>query len=108
LIGIIIGRFNFHISSQTPLFAYMGGLFGAVYVVINSYAFTKIGAIKTVLLVISGQMISGIFIDYKSRTIDSAWMQCIGVVLILAGVYLTKLSNLRYETKGNKNSNQIK
>lgn len=102
LILVIIGNLDFHFPHQTPLFAYMGGLFGAIYVVINSYVFTRIGAIKTVLLIISGQMISGIFIDYKNGTIDSAWIQCLGVILILLGVYLTKLSSLRYEASHKK------
>ena len=90
-----IGHFTVSNLSIVPLFAYFGGFFGALYVVINSYVFTKMGAIKTVLLVVSGQMISGILLDYHGRSLLSMLPQFLGVMIILLGIYLAKVSAAR-------------
>lgn len=78
-----------------PPFAYLGGAIGALFVLINSYVFKKLGAIKTALLVISGQMITGVLIDYKSGHALYTLGQCLGIVLILLGVYLSKNASLK-------------
>ncbi|WP_394827792.1 DMT family transporter [Pendulispora albinea] len=79
--------------SGAPGFTYLGGLFGALFVAVNSYVLPRIGAIKTVLLVISGQMITGVLIDAKGGAGLSTLAQLAGVALILLGVYLAKRSS---------------
>lgn len=85
-----IGGSIWTVSIHAPWFAYLGGFFGALYVVINSYAFTKMGATKTVIFVISGQMLSSIVIGYKSGALLSTLAQFFGVALIVIGIYLAK------------------
>ena len=73
-----------------PSFAFLGGFFGAFFVAVNSYVFSKIGAMKAALLVISGQMISSVLIDYKSGATLFILAQLFGVSLILLGLYFSK------------------
>lgn len=90
LMLVVMGHLQLIESAHAPLWAYLGGFFGAIYVVINSYVFTKIGSIKSVLLIISGQMISGIFLDYHSGSVKSTWADLLGLALILIGIYFAK------------------
>jgi transporter family-2 protein len=94
---LTMGGWRFNLPSEAPVFAYLGGFFGALYVVINAYVFTRLGAIKTVILVVSGQMISGILLDYKGGDITSTLAQFFGVAIIILGVYLARISSLRSE-----------
>ena len=91
---ILNGGFGFDlIDNDIPIFTYLGGFFGALFVAVNSYVFSRIGAIKTVLLVISGQMICSVLIDYKRGDLLSTLGQFLGVAIILVGVYLAKSTN---------------
>jgi len=80
--------------NQVPWITLLGGVFGAFFVAVNSYVFPRLGAIKTVLLVISGQMITGLILDYKENNILSLLPQLIGLAFILTGVYLAKTPSL--------------
>jgi len=92
---IFLGGFSLSFSGQIPTFAYFGGVFGAVYVVINSYVFTQLGAVKTVLLIVSGQMLTGILLDHHGGSPLSLFAQLLGMGLIVLGIYLAKTSNSR-------------
>lgn len=92
LILLATHDWSFAQAGPLPPTAYLGGLFGAVAVAVNSYVFPRIGAMNAVLLVISGQMISAVVIDYASRGVVPSAPRCAGVALVLAGVYLTRLS----------------
>lgn len=84
----VMGSLRFDAASNIPFYTYFGGFFGALFVAINSYVFPRIGAIKTVLLVISGQMIFSVLIDSKNGTITTLLAQLMGVAIILLGIYL--------------------
>ncbi|MFA6060548.1 MAG: DMT family transporter [Taibaiella sp.] len=96
---LIVGEVTFDTTTDVPIFTYLAGFFGALFVAVNSYVFTRIGAIKTVLLVISGQMISSVLLDYQKGTILSTGAQFFGVAIILAGVYLSKSSSIRGQNR---------
>ncbi|KAB8029036.1 hypothetical protein GCL57_10870 [Fluviispira multicolorata] len=64
--------------------------FGALFVAINNFVFPRIGATKTVILVISGQMISSVILGYKVGELFVILAQIFGVAIILFGVYLSK------------------
>lgn len=71
---------------------YLGGLIGALYVALNSYVLNKLGAMKAALLVISGQMVTGILLDAlltqgASKALPLV-MQSFGVGFILLGIVL--------------------
>lgn len=76
-----------------PAFAYLGGVIGALYVAINSHVLPRLGTLAATLLVISGQMLAGLVIDWgfageamvSGRTIT---LQITGVSLLLLGIFL--------------------
>ncbi|MBL4829906.1 MAG: DMT family transporter [Aliivibrio sp.] len=70
-----------------PIMSYLGGVIGALYVAINSHVLTRIGALKTALLVISGQMVTGVMFDVVGQPFLDSIIQLVGVILIIAGVY---------------------
>ncbi|MGF1764225.1 DMT family transporter [Aliivibrio kagoshimensis] len=72
---------------QVPIIRYLGGVIGALYVAINSYVLTRIGALKTALLVISGQMVSGVMFDVVDQPLVDTAIQLCGVFMIIVGVY---------------------
>ena len=72
---------------QIPILSYLGGVIGALYVAINSHVLTRIGALKTALLVISGQMVTGVMFDVVGQPFLDSAIQLVGVILIIAGVY---------------------
>ncbi len=77
---------------QVPAWAFTGGMVGAVFVAISSYVFPRIGAARSALLIIGGQMIAGLAIDYLRGTAHFHIGQPAGVGLILLGIYLTRFS----------------
>jgi len=88
---LAIASMKFDVPSNAPVLAYMGGVFGALFVALNSYVLPRIGVTKTVLLVIGGQMITGVIIDVRnSKSVGSAVAQFVGVGLILLGVYVAR------------------
>ena len=76
--------------SDTPWLAYLGGPIGVVFVASGSWLIARIGATSTALLVIAGQMISGVALDLMRGAPLALWASALGVVLIVAGVALTQ------------------
>ena len=85
---LLFERGNFHTLGLAPSWAFTGGIIGAV----SSYVFPRIGAARSALLIIGGQMIAGLMIDQLQVASGLHAGQVIGVVLILLGIYLTRFS----------------
>ncbi|MGW0811148.1 DMT family transporter [Nonomuraea sp. NPDC002799] len=77
--------------SDVPLAAYVGGVFGALFVAVNSHVFPRLGAMNASLLVISGQVLSAVVIDWVVQRSAPAPLRLLGVVLVLAGLSLPRL-----------------
>ncbi len=82
-------RFN------APLYAYLGGAMGALFVAINSYVLPRVGSTYSTMLIISGQMISGVFIDQISHPSDTIWIDLVAVSLIITGIWVSKKSAVK-------------
>ena len=89
---ILFERQGMALLAEVPAWAFTGGVIGAVFVAISSYVFPRIGAARSALLIISGQMIVGLLIDYLRGTAQFSIGQPAGVALILFGIYLTRYS----------------
>lgn len=79
-----------------PSYIYLGGFIGALYVAINSYVLGKIGASSCAILVISGQMFTGVIIDiWLDTEVNSTvfsyqlLLQFSAVALIIMGIFLS-------------------
>lgn len=70
-----------------PVGALLGGVFGALFVAVNSLVFTRLGATRSVLLVIGGQLLVAVLIDWLQRGQAPGVLRCLGVALMLLGMY---------------------
>ena len=77
-------------AAAAPWHAYVGGPIGVVFVAAGSWLIARIGAINTALLVIGGQMVSGVVLDLFRDSPPALWASALGVILILAGMALTQ------------------
>jgi transporter family-2 protein len=91
LILLTLGAWQFHVSPSPPPSAYLGGFFGAMFVAVNSYVFTRLGAMNAALLVISGQMISAVLLEYASDDVAPTPARLLGVAIVLLGVYFSRV-----------------
>ena len=69
---------------------FIGGTIGVIFVASGSWLIARIGAINTAMLVIGGQMISGVLLDLARGASQNLTASIAGVALILAGMALTQ------------------
>ncbi|WP_233219060.1 DMT family transporter [Photobacterium sp. GB-27] len=61
---------------------------GALFVAFNCYVLSKVGATLTVILVITGQLLTGVVWDAISNGVELALL--LGILCILTGILVTK------------------
>lgn len=66
----------------------IGGLFGAFIIYLSSKAIPKLGISNTVILVLAGQMVSGLLIDALINNVDISLKKMAGMVLFLMGAVI--------------------
>ncbi|WP_198553511.1 MULTISPECIES: DMT family transporter [unclassified Shewanella] len=86
-----------NIVMKAPVTAWLGGVIGALFVALNSYVLSRVGATLTALLVIGGQLLTGVLWDAISH--GAEFSQLAGVLCILAGVLLTKYNQGQQQKK---------
>jgi len=74
---------------DAPWWAYVGGPIGVLFIAAGSWAINRIGAAKTAMLIIAGQMISGVLLDAAMGLAGNWIAQVAGVALILGGMWVT-------------------
>lgn len=79
-------------ASDVPVAAYVGGVFGAFFVAVNSYVFPRLGAMNAAVLVISGQVLSAVAIDCVQHRTMPAPARLAGVALVLLGLCLPRIT----------------
>ncbi len=89
-VGLVLGGLWPAGLSSTPAYAFIGGSLGVVFIAASSWLIGRIGAVNTALLVIGGQMVSGVVLDLLRDAPGSNWARAAGVALILAGMVLTQ------------------
>lgn len=90
LVGLIAGGLLPPGISGIPWYVWLGGPIGVIFVASGSWLITRIGAVNTALLVIGGQMVSGVALDLFLGSPVKLPVSMAGVALILAGVALTQ------------------
>jgi transporter family-2 protein len=85
-------KINIHTIS---LLSCLGGVCGALFVASSSYAFPRLGALNTAILVISGQMISAVLLDWQQNHSTSIILRGLGVIFVLLGVYLSRTAQIK-------------
>ena len=81
------------IPADAPWWVWLGGLFGACFVMGNILLFPALGAVETVVLPILGQVAMGLLIDqfglFRAPLIHVSVVRLAGACLVLAGIVLT-------------------
>ncbi|MAN77925.1 DMT family transporter [Pelagibacterium flavum] len=90
VLGLILGGLWPEGALSAPWYAYLGGTIGVVFVASGSWLIARIGAINTAMLVIGGQMISGVLLDLARGNTENLAASAIGVTMIIAGMALTQ------------------
>ena len=76
--------------SNQPMWIWLGGLLGGIYLTSNVVLFPKLGAMQTVILPILGQILMGTIIDtfgwFKANVIPLTGLRFIGLVILTLGV----------------------
>jgi transporter family-2 protein len=90
LVGIIFGGLFTDNPWGAPWWAYLGGPIGFIFIAASSWAILKIGAAQTAMLIIAGQMISGVILDIALGTAGNTTARIVGIVLILAGMFVAR------------------
>lgn len=92
-LGLVLGNLILPGAADAPWWVYLGGPIGVVFVTAGSWLIPRIGAVNSALLVIGGQMVSGVIFDLVRDAPMTFWASALGVALILAGVALTQRSS---------------
>lgn len=90
VIALLIGGLFAGTPEASPWWAYLGGPIGVVFIAAGSWLIARIGAAQTALLIIAGQMISGVVIDIVMGAPGDIWARSLGVALILAGMWVAR------------------
>jgi bacterial/archaeal transporter family-2 protein len=88
-LGLVIGGLWPAGALDAPWYAYLGGTLGVIFVASGSWLIARIGAINTAMLVIGGQMVSGVLFDIARGVSENMWINLLGVAMIIAGMTLT-------------------
>ena len=75
---------------DAPWWAYLGGPIGVIFIAAGSWLIPRIGAAQTALLIIAGQMVSGVVLDVVLGAPGSPTARIAGVGLILAGMWVAR------------------
>lgn len=66
----------------------LGGVLGALFVAISSWAINRVGALACALLIITGQLVGGVGLDALAGRLG--WDDLLGATLVLAGAGLQR------------------
>lgn len=72
-------------SGHVPLWAYLGGIAGVLFIVLSNYITPRISSFYLTILMFVGQLFTGIIIDYFAEGNISNG-KLIGGILVLAGL----------------------
>lgn len=92
-IGLVFGGLWPAGLTSAPAYTFIGGTLGVVFIAASSWLVGRIGAVNTALMVIGGQMVSGVVLDLLRGAPGAGWARAAGVALIIAGMALTQRRN---------------
>lgn len=90
VVALLVGGLFAGEPTASPWWAYLGGPIGVIFIAAGSWLIARIGAAQTALLIIAGQMISGVVLDIIMGAPGDLWARSLGVGLILAGMWVAQ------------------
>ncbi|WP_294378314.1 DMT family transporter [uncultured Clostridium sp.] len=86
ILFLIMGeKFTFSSLGNVPFYGYLGGMLGVIIVILNSVVTPKISAFYVVLLVFTGQLFTGVIIDWIVSG-NLSLSKIIGGLIVVAGL----------------------
>lgn len=89
-VALVFGGLFAGDPAASPWWAYLGGPVGVVFIAAGSWLIPRIGAARTAILIIAGQMVCGVIIDIAMGAPGAVWARVSGVALILAGMWVAQ------------------
>lgn len=80
--------FQLNDLSQVGIFPLLGGVMGATFVALSNYTFSRTNVLVSTLLILIGQTIASLIIDYIYRQEMISIQGIIGILLIIYAVFL--------------------
>ncbi|MDD3173450.1 MAG: DMT family transporter [Herbinix sp.] len=88
-INLINGKLYYYskITTVKPIWL-IGGLFGASIIYLSSSSIPRLGISNTIILILSGQMLSGLLIDAIVNNVEISVKKVAGLILFLIGTII--------------------
>lgn len=80
--------FSLNMLTHVGVFPLLGGVFGATFVALSNYTFSKTKVLISTLLILVGQTIASVTIDYFYLDKVISFKAVIGVLLVIIAVFL--------------------
>jgi len=90
LVALLVGGLFAGAPLDAPWWAYLGGPVGVIFIAAGSWLIPRIGAARTAILIIAGQMVCGVLLDILLGAPGEVWARVTGVALILAGMWVAQ------------------
>ena len=88
--ALLVGGLFAGAPLAAPWWAYLGGVVGVVFIAMGSWLIQRIGAAQTALMIIAGQMVSGVVLDVAMGAPGNLWARVLGVGMILSGMVVAQ------------------
>lgn len=89
LINLVTGKLSYYtrITTVKPIWL-IGGLFGASIIYLSSKAMPELGISSTIILILSGQLLSGLVIDAVANDVEISVRKMVGLIVFLIGTMI--------------------
>ena len=81
-------------SRALPWYAWIGGLYGAIFVVAAAWGVPRLGVATTIILMVAGQLLLSVVLDHFGAMgmpkQPISWGRVAGVGLVIAGVLMVR------------------
>jgi bacterial/archaeal transporter family-2 protein len=89
LINLFLGNVPRYakVTTVNPIWL-IGGFFGASIIYLSSKSIPKLGISSTLILVLAGQLVSGLLIDALVNNAEISFKKMVGMIMFLAGAII--------------------
>lgn len=84
--GDLVARYQKVVTVNPVLL--IGGFFGASIIYLSSRAIPALGISNTIILILSGQLLSGLVVDVLLNNVEVSMKKMLGLILFLVGTIL--------------------
>lgn len=94
LAAILQTRPDMAASRALPWYVWVGGLYGAIFVVAAAWAVPRLGVATTIILMVAGQLLLSVGLDHFGAMgmpkQPISWGRVAGVLMVLGGVLMVR------------------